>query len=132
MNFTFKVLPVVALALALSCGVANAAVTSSNMNSFVKNFCSADIAAKGLQEKVFLVSSGLFKDKETTFSCPDGDTYKMYREDATNDPGHYVFNIVATKQVGDVYDCDGKADMGMKIIGINCYPVKDEVAQHRK
>ena len=60
MNFTFKVLPVTALALALSCGVANAAVTSLKMNGFVKNFCSADMAAKGLQEKVFIVSSDLF------------------------------------------------------------------------
>jgi len=132
MNFSCKALSISGLTLVLSCSVVNAATNTTKMEGFVKNFCAKSMNKKGLKETVFTIPSNLFSDKEVIFSCKDGDTYKMYRVDATDDPGHYIFNIEATKKVGDVYDCDGKADVGMKVIGLNCYPAKKETAQHRK
>ena len=104
--------------------------TYDNFDNFTKAFCSA---AQDGKEKVFMMTDDLFADQPKTFACQDGNEYKMYRTEARDDRGHFVYSIDATKKATEkLFDCDGKADMGMQVFGLNCFPVSKEVTQHRK
>ena len=66
------------------------------------------------------------------------DVYKLRKTKDSSDPGHMVYNIdppaMNSKQSmnSNVYDCDGKADIGMKQIAMNCFPVSQETKDHRR
>jgi hypothetical protein len=49
-----------------------------------------------------------------------------------NDSGHWVLNIDPPEGVDDGLDCDGKADIGMDRVAINCLPANHEAKGHRK
>ena len=133
MKFSSKLVLISGIVLSLSLSTAIAAAKSSenpNLKKFTKSFC---IAAKGAKENIFKVSADLFGDQPSVFTCSDGNSYKIYKVEAKDDPGHFIFDVDAEKgSHGNIFDCDGKADVGMKVIGLNCFPVSKEVSEHRK
>lgn len=121
-----------ATVFALNVGVSNAAQKPiDNLKKFTTEFCKS-LSVSPLEEKIFIVSSSIFASEEQTISCDKNGDYKITKAELKNDPGHYAFEVDPTKIVTTGYDCDAKADVGMKFIGLNCLPITKEAAEHKK
>ena len=117
------------IGLALAAGGAATAQTltqAPNFAAFKTQFC----AAGGSGQHVFVMPIAIFMD-EKMVECDDG-TSMLRTTEPANDPGHIVFNIDPPAGSMAALDCDGKADEGMTIVAINCLPVGDEAATHKK
>ena len=93
-------------------------------DDFAAAFCAADRST----QHIFVVPMSVFQaGGEVT--CDDGTSTVRMTEPA-DDPGHAVVNIDPPDGVADGFDCDGKADLGMSLIAINCLPANLESADH--
>lgn len=91
-----------------------------------KKFC----AASPSSEHIFVLPGAIFsKNKEIT--C-DGGVSKLRMAEPGDDPGHVVFNVDPPHGSKEGLDCDGKADVGMAIVAINCFPKSKETTAHPK
>ena len=99
-------------------------VIVADSNNFNDKFCTADHATA----QIFVLPSALFSSSKTV-KCQDG-IFTLRVSEPQADKGHNIYNIDPPKGVMKALDCDGKADIGMKHIAINCYPVSKESASH--
>jgi hypothetical protein len=113
-------------AMAISYGVGNNVVYASSYQNFKAKFCSISPT----REKIFVLPAVLFKNYQS-MTCHAG-VYRLRVNEPSEDMGHYVYNIDPPANVNNAFDCDGKADIGMKFIAINCYPVRKESASHSR
>lgn len=120
-----------AIALTLSFGIAHAA--PKNLKEFTTAFCKAQTAS-AVEEKIFMVPASMFTTDKQPIKCPNGNEYSVVKMADNEDPGHYAFEVDPGKTASSAnsYDCDSKADDGMKFIGLNCFPAAKEVAVHKK
>jgi hypothetical protein len=118
---------VVSLMLGLS-SMHTAGKSFSTAKAFADAFCKS-LLAEQLDEKIFIVSTDIFKDKTRTFSCSNGSAYKIEKRELKEEPGHFLFEVDPIKDSDAIYDCDAKADFGMRYIGLNCYPMIEEVQE---
>lgn len=103
----------------------------SDLKTFTDTFCNAQTSNN---EMVFTVNADLFTKDELTINCPNMGDFSMKRVEDPNDPGHFLFTIDAAKNnkaAPNTLDCDGKADIGMKVVGINCFPANKESTEHK-
>lgn len=99
---------------------------SDSTEAFQEAFCAADRSAA----HIFVVPLAMFDDG-AALACDFGEATMRIRE-PLDDPGHVVLNIDPPADVADGLDCDGKADVGMEEVAINCLPADAEAADHRK
>lgn len=99
---------------------------AQDMESFRMAFCEAPRAG----EHIFVLPVSIFKDN-TSFDCDDG-TYGLRTSEPADDPGHMLFNVDPPHGSETSLDCDGKADIGVTMVAINCIPVSEESADHSK
>ncbi|WP_172292553.1 hypothetical protein [Pseudoruegeria sp. HB172150] len=93
-------------------------------DDFAAAFCAADRS----NQHVFILPMELFRDGGEV-TCDDGvSTLRM--SEPEHDPGHAEVAVDSPEGVEDAFDCDGKADLGMTLIAINCLPVNLETASH--
>jgi hypothetical protein len=119
------------LAIAATTGLSLAASAQSAMEStdydqFAEQFCAADHAG----QHVFVLPASVLVDRASV-ECDNGVSAFRVAEPA-DDPGHYVFNIDPPPGAETGFDCDGKADVGMTVVAINCLPASMETAEHPK
>ncbi|MEM8590384.1 MAG: hypothetical protein AAGG65_20175 [Pseudomonadota bacterium] len=93
-------------------------------DAFTAAFCAADRST----QHIFVVPMSVFQAGDD-LTCDDGTSTVRMTEPA-DDPGHAVVNIDPPDGVADGFDCDGKADLGMSLIAINCLPANLESADH--
>lgn len=98
---------------------------AKNFKGFSKDFCAASRAS----EHIFVVPIAVF-DKRSV-KCDDGES-TLRKEEPKDDPGHLVLNIDPPSGSKESFDCDGKADIDMTFVAINCLPVGQETKEHRK
>jgi hypothetical protein len=99
---------------------------ASNYEEFTQQFC----AVTPDHEHIFIVPVSVFAD-QSSVDC-DGAVSTLRTTEPSDDPGHIVFNIDPPSGSKMAYDCDGKADEGMTLVGINCLPVDQESMMHSK
>ena len=126
MNSRFLV--AVAVAFGLCAENAVAATTQNTIQSQVKSFSTKLCSADKSVEHVFVVPVAVFKNS-SEINCDFGKYALRYTDDKT-DPGHVLYNIDPPKGVSKAFDCDAKADEGMKNIGVNCLPIDKESSDH--
>ena len=97
-----------------------------NFSEFSEQFCNASRTG----EHIFVVPAEIFTSAKS-ISCSHGDSLLRMSE-PSDDPGHAVYNIDPPSGVADAFDCDGKADIGMDRVALNCLPANSEKAGHRK
>ena len=68
--------------------------------------------------------------KQSSVNCKSGVAAIRYREDAT-DPGHVLVNVDPPAENEQGLDCDGKADIGLHYIGLNCLRANMETTSHQ-
>lgn len=83
----------------------------------------------GAPSKLIIAKMHVIK-KADSVSCNDGMANIRFRED-TSDPGHVLVNIDPPKGSSKGLDCDGKADIGLHYIGLNCLQADMESSSHR-
>ena len=116
-----------ALVLTATAAAAEAPVTvSTEADAFAAAFCAAD---RGTQH-VFVLPSSVFGERRS-IDCAHG-TAALRRVEPADDPGHMVVNIDPPAGVADGFDCDGKADVGMSLVAVNCLPANLESADHAR
>lgn len=93
---------------------------------FEQQFC--DASREG--EHIFVVPAAVFSEQESV-TCEDGES-TLRTSEPEDDPGHVVFNIDPPHGVEMAFDCDGKADIGMATVALNCLPASAEQAGHEK
>ena len=93
-------------------------------DAFTAAFCAADRST----QHIFVVPMSVFQ-AGGDLTCDDG-TSTLRMTEPSDDPGHAVVNIDPPEGVADGFDCDGKADLGMSLIAINCLPANLESADH--
>ena len=98
---------------------------AANFEEFTAKFCAASRTAP----HIFVVPVAVFE--EQTVTCDDGDS-TLRTAEPNDDPGHIVFNIDPPHGSKQSFDCDGKADVDMTPVAINCLPVAEETATHPK
>jgi hypothetical protein len=123
-----KILGISITIMILTFNTAHAAKSLSTKKNFIEAFCKS-LLAKRLDEKIFVVSTDIFKDSKQIFSCPNGSVYKIVKRELKKEPGHFIFEVDPIKDSDAIYDCDAKADFGMRYIGLNCYPMIEEVQE---
>ena len=99
---------------------------ASNFSEFTEQFCNASRTG----EHIFVVPAQIFTTAKSV-SCSHGDSMLRMSE-PSDDPGHAIYNIDPPSGVADAFDCDGKADIGMDMVALNCLPANSEKAGHRK
>lgn len=120
------VLGLVVLLPATAYGAAHKTVSqAANFEEFTEQFC----AAKRDAQHIFVVPVAVFK--EPSVKCDDGES-KLRTTEPSDDPGHMVFNVDPPSGSKESFDCDGKADIAMTTVAINCLPVAKEAASHPK
>ena len=107
-----------------------AATTQNTVQSQVKSFTAKLCSADKSVEHVFVVPVAVFKNSGEV-DC-DFDKYTLRYINDKTDPGHVLYNIDPPKGVSKAFDCDAKADEGMKNIGVNCLPVDKESSDHHQ
>ena len=96
---------------------------------FQSIFCKLDPAK---QSHPILTAGFDYKVKSITeFTCGDL-TYRVRVHPDKDDPGHNIYNVDPPSGVKNVLDCDGKADVGMLNIALNCMPISEETIEHVK
>ena len=83
----------------------------------------------GASSKLLIAKMDVVKNTKGV-QCPTGIAAIRYREDIS-DPGHVLVNIDPPKGNNKGLDCDGKADLGLTYIGLNCLAVDLESTSHR-
>ena len=101
-------------------------VEANDYDEFKTKFCAADHS----EEHIFVFPAAIYKDHKT-IECAGG-TFGLRSTEPEEDAGHMVLNIDPPHGVDSALDCDGKADIGMAVIALNCYPVSKETATHPK
>jgi hypothetical protein len=99
---------------------------AANAEDFTKQFCAADRGA----QHIFVLPLAVF-DEQSSVTCKDGDS-KLRAAEPKDDPGHLVLNVDPPHGSKQSFDCDGKADIDMTTVAINCLPVSKETVEHRK
>ncbi|MEM9224003.1 MAG: hypothetical protein AAGB11_16605 [Pseudomonadota bacterium] len=121
-----------ACAIALSLGLAapaaaqTAVTQAKDFDAFSKAFC----AAPRDGGHIFVLPVKYFGEGRTV-DCSDG-TYTLRASEPSDDPGHIVMNVDPPSGVTSAFDCDGKADIGLAMVAVNCIPVSSEAPQHKK
>ena len=82
----------------------------------------------GATTKLLIAKMHVMKHAKSV-KCKDGSAAVRFREDKS-DPGHVLVNIDPPKGSKNGLDCDGKADLGLHFIGINCLNSNLESASH--
>ena len=119
------------LCIVLGCGTANGLQASDIhvLNTTTKaEFQTLFCALKPDQPTVFVMPSTFFKDNnDGKIKCSYGEylvRYILPKSIDPKDPRHHaIFNIDSQSDDIASFDCDGKADVGMSEVGINCFPV---------
>lgn len=75
-------------------------------------------------EKNIVIPASRF-DNNNTIKCKNK-VYTLRKKANNNDPGHNIYYVDPPPNNKNAYDCDGKADVGIKNIAMNCLPVRDE------
>lgn len=99
---------------------------AADFAEFTQQFC----AEAPDHEHIFVVPASVFSG-QSSVEC-DGAMSMLRTSEPADDPGHIVFNIDPPKGVDMAYDCDGKADVGMNLVAINCLPASMESMDHAK
>lgn len=99
---------------------------ATNAGEFTASFCAANRDAP----HVFVLPLSVFATEES-IECAHGSALLRMTE-PSEDPGHVVMNIDPPTGVVDGFDCDGKADVGIPFVAINCLPANSEAVDHRK
>ena len=84
----------------------------------------------GATSKLLIAKMAVVKNVKSV-KCKSGDALVRYREDAS-DPGHVLVNIDPPSGNSKGLDCDGKADIGLHYIGLNCLQSSLEATSHSK
>jgi hypothetical protein len=82
----------------------------------------------GATSKLLIVKMDVARNVKSV-KCKSGEAVIRYREDAS-DPGHVLINIDPPNGNGKGLDCDGKADIGLHYIGLNCLESSLEATSH--
>ncbi|MEM7441701.1 MAG: hypothetical protein AAF414_00065 [Pseudomonadota bacterium] len=93
-------------------------------DGFTSAFCAADRST----QHIFVLPMSVFQEGGEV-TCDHG-TSTLRMSEPSDDPGHAVLNIDPPEGVADGFDCDGKADLGMSLVAINCLPANLESADH--
>lgn len=93
-------------------------------DEFTSAFCAADRS----NQHIFVLPMSVFQTGGD-LTCDHG-TSTLRMSEPSDDPGHAVVNIDPPEGVADGFDCDGKADLGMSLVAINCLPANLESANH--
>jgi len=89
-------------------------------------FCKLDPAKQSHP----IIPADVYKDAAgKEFTCGDL-TYRVRVHPDKDDPGHNIYNVDPPGDVKNVLDCDGKADVGMRDIALNCMPISEETIEH--
>jgi len=124
--FRWTVLLFACVASSTAFGASSSGVSrSGDYEAFSKQFCAASRAS----EHIFITPIAVFE--KTSVTCDDGDSM-LRKAEPKDDPGHLVFNIDPPSGSKQSFDCDGKADIDMAVVAINCLPVSQETKEHRK
>ena len=92
-------------------------------------FCDLDMN----QPHNFIAPTTFFKNGSTIDCQSKSLTYGIRNVNDESDPGHMIINIDPPKDTKvSSLDCDAKADIGSKIVAINCIPVADESPDHEQ
>lgn len=111
----------------LSSGIALAkdkVTTVANFERFSTDFCRANRH----HGHIFVVPLQALMGK-TSIGCDFG-MFKLSMVEPSSDKGHYVITVSPPPGVEDGLDCDGKADMSMERVAINCLPLNMVGASH--
>jgi len=93
---------------------------------FQSIFCKLDSAKQSHP----IIPADVYKDAAgKDFTCGNL-TYRVKVLSDKNDPGHNLYNVDPPNNVKDALDCDGKADIGMRDIALNCMPILEETIEH--
>ena len=84
----------------------------------------------GATSKLLIAKMAVVKNVKSV-KCKSGEALIRYREDAS-DPGHALVNIDPPNGNSKGLDCDGKADIGLHHIGLNCLESSLESTSHSK
>ncbi len=84
----------------------------------------------GASSKLLRAKMAVVKDVKS-MNCRSDEAVIRYREDAS-DPGHVLVNIDPPSSNSKGLDCDGKADIGLHYIGLNCLHSGLGSASHSK
>ncbi len=84
----------------------------------------------GASSKLLIAKMAVVRDVSSV-KCNSGEAMIRYREDAS-DPGHVLVNIDPPSGNSKGLDCDGKADIGLHYIGLNCLESSLESTSHSK
>ena len=84
----------------------------------------------GAFSKLLIAKMAVVKNVKSV-KCKSGDALIRYREDAS-DPGHVLVNVDPPDGNSRGLDCDGKADIGLHYIGLNCLESSLESTSHSK
>ncbi|MEM1360787.1 MAG: hypothetical protein AAGF94_03635 [Pseudomonadota bacterium] len=123
-----KRLAIVAICAVLAAPTALAADSLVSDTRTSEDFKTAFCAADRSTQHIFIVPMSVFQTGGE-LSCDDG-TSTLRMSEPSEDPGHAVVNIDPPSGVENGFDCDGKADLGMSLVAINCLPANLESADH--
>lgn len=84
----------------------------------------------GASSKLLIAKMAVVRDVSSV-NCNSGEAMIRYREDPS-DPGHVLVNIDPPSGNSKGLDCDGKADIGLHYIGLNCLESSLESVSHSK
>ena len=84
----------------------------------------------GATSKLLIAKMDVVKNVKSV-KCKSGEALIRHRED-TSDPGHMLVNIDPPNSNSKGLDCDGKADIGLHYIGLNCLDSSLESNSHSK
>lgn len=108
-------------------GASDRAVSQvADYDEFTEKFCSVSRDS----QHIFVLPITVFKEQKSV-SCADGES-KLRTSEPEDDPGHIVLNIDPPHGSKASFDCDGKADIDMTSVAINCLPVSQETEAHPK
>eukprot|EP00948_MAST-09A_sp_MAST-9A-sp1_P003374 g3374.t1 len=81
----------------------------------------------GVDSKLIIARMDVLKEAKGDIDCGGWKQLLRYREDKS-DPGHVLVNVDAPTK--GRLDCDGKADVGLSYIGLNCLLSRYEATDH--
>ncbi|WP_421725296.1 hypothetical protein [Bauldia sp.] len=99
---------------------------AADFAEFTRHFC----AKTPDKQHIFVVPASVFTD-QSSVDC-DGAVSTLRTSEPSDDPGHIIYNIDPPEGVDMAYDCDGKADVGITLVALNCLPASMESMDHPK
>jgi hypothetical protein len=82
----------------------------------------------GATSKLLIAKIAVVRNVKSV-KCKSGEALIRYREDAS-DPGHVLVHIDPPNGNSKGLGCDGKADIGLHYIGLNCLESSLESTSH--